>query len=542
MADPDPIYSSLPNYEYVELYNTTNYPISLYNWQFSAGTTMKILPNLTILPDSFIVLASTIAAPNYPASYNVVGITSFPSITNGGQTITLKNEVGKVISTVSYSDEWYQDAVKKNGGWSLEQIDPSNPCGGISNWKASTSTDAGTPGRKNSVDAINPDTAPPQLLRVGVIAADSIQLFFNESLDSTTMLNASIYSIDNGIGNPVLVKAITPSFKSVILALPNPLVVKIIYTITVNNTITDCVGNPVGANNSEKFALPEAAIANDIVINEILVDPKEGGVDFVEIYNRSNKVIDLKTILLSEYDTLNNVATNLKTITSEGFLIFPDDYIVLSTNGNAVKNQYNSINPENFIDLLSMISMSISDGAVCLSTATSVIDVLKYDEAMHFALLNDTKGVTLERIDFNRSSEDRTNWHSAAAAIGYGTPGYKNSQYNDAGETDNAIEITPEIFSPDEDGMNDVVNINYKFNVSGYTVNITVYDSKGRLTKLLVRNELLGTSGTYSWDGINENREKARIGIYIFYIEVFDLKGNVKKYKKTCVLGGKLND
>ena len=58
--------------------------------------------------------------------------------------------------------------------------------------------------------------------------------------------------------------------------------------------------------------------------------------------------------------------------------------------------------------------------------------------------------------------------------------------------------------------------------------------------KQLIRNELLGIKGTFSWDGINEEREKARIGIYIIFFEVFDLKGNVKHYKKTCVLGGKL--
>ncbi|MBA3972449.1 MAG: hypothetical protein H0X46_09985 [Bacteroidetes bacterium] len=56
----------------------------------------------------------------------------------------------------------------------------------------------------------------------------------------------------------------------------------------------------------------------------------------------------------------------------------------------------------------------------------------------------------------------------------------------------------------------------------------------------MIRNELLGTNGTFSWDGINDAREKARIGIYIIYFEVFDLSGTVKHYKKTCVLAGKL--
>ncbi|MCK6650003.1 MAG: lamin tail domain-containing protein, partial [Bacteroidia bacterium] len=159
---------------------------------------------------------------------------------------------------------------------------------------------------------------------------------------------------------------------------------------------------------------------------------------------------------------------------------------------------------------------------------------------MHFALLNSTKGVSLERIDFNRETNDRTNWHSASKDVGDATPAYKNSQYTDAGETESAIEITPEIFSPDEDGYNDVVNINYHFDQPGFVANVSIYDSKGRLNRYLIRNELLGTKGTFSWDGITEEKEKARIGIYIVFFEVFHSDGTVKKYKKTCVLGGKL--
>jgi flagellar hook assembly protein FlgD len=147
----------------------------------------------------------------------------------------------------------------------------------------------------------------------------------------------------------------------------------------------------------------------------------------------------------------------------------------------------------------------------------------------------------LERIDFNGPTQDLTNWHSAAQDAGFATPAYKNSQYHDATTAaDNAIEITPEIFSPDEDGYNDIVNINYHFDTPGFVATITIYDSKGRLVKSLIQNELLGTKGTFTWDGINSDREKSRLGIYIIFAEVFDLTGKVQDYKKTCVLGGKL--
>jgi len=523
----------------VELYNKTSSPVNLTNWSFTAGTTVKVFPNVTIQADSFLVLTSVAALPSFPSSVATVGFSSM-ALTNSGQSLTLKSPQGGIISQVSYTDLWYQDANKKNGGWSLEQIDPNNPCSGMSNWRASINPSGGTPGRLNSINASNPDNTPPQVVRVSVITTDTIQLYFNEPMDSATIMNIAIYSIDNSLGSPISLKPIAPDYKSVRLALQSALQTSIIYTITVNNAITDCAGNAVGLNNTARFALPEPALPNDIVINEILADPNTNGVDFVEIYNRSNKIIDLKTMTLSEYDTINNVQTNIKTITTDGYLIFPKDYLVLSTNGNAVKSQYNTSNPEGFLDLPSMITMNISDGTVCSSTSSDVIDLLKYNSSMQFALLKITKGVSLERIDFNRPTQDPTNWHSAAQDVGFATPAYKNSQYNDAGATDNAIEIKPEIFSPDEDGFNDIVNINYHFDTPGFTANITIYDSKGRLVKNLVRNELLGINGTYSWDGINSDREKSRIGIYVIFVEVFDLSGTVKQYKKTCVLGGKL--
>ncbi len=539
MADPDPIYSSLPNYEYVELYNRTPYSINLNGWKFTAGTNTKTIPDITIAGNGFIVLASTTAAPNYPASFNVNGVTSFPALTNSGQTLILKTAQDKIISTVTFSDTWYKDNTKKEGGWSLEQIDPNNPCAGIENWKASISTDAGTPGSQNSVFASNPDLVSPQVVRVGVLANDTIQLYFTESIDSASLLNLTSYLIDNGIGNPIYAKPIAPAFKSVRLALATPLQNDVIYTITVASTISDCVGNLLNSFNSARFAIPKTAQYNDIVINEILADPNTGGYDFVELYNRSNKVIDLKTLTLSQYDTINNALTSIKTISTDGYLIFPSEYIVLSANGAAVRSQYYTSNPTGFLDLPSMITMNITGGTVCLARVDTIIDLLKYYDNMQFSLLQITKGVTLERIDFNRPTQDRTNWHSAAKDVGYGTPGYKNSQYNDAGETDDAIEVTPQLFSPDEDGNNDVVNINYHFDTPGFVANIIIYDSKGRMIRNLIRNELLGIKGTFSWDGTTDDKDKARIGIYIIFVEVFDINGNVKHYKKTCVVAGK---
>ena len=257
MADPDPVLNVLPNNEYVELYNKTMFPININNWTFAAGTTVKILPNATIPPHGYIVLTDPAAIPFFFSNINIVGVASFPALTNTGQTLLLKSSQGITISTVSYTDAWYQDANKNGGGWSIEQIDPTNPCAGMSNWRASTSAAGGTPGTVNSVNAANPDNAPPQVIRVSVIAVDTIQLYFNEPIDSIAMLNPTIYSIDNSIGVPTLANLIAPDFMSVRLTLATAIQTGIIYTITVNNPITDCVGNLIGLDNTARFALPE---------------------------------------------------------------------------------------------------------------------------------------------------------------------------------------------------------------------------------------------------------------------------------------------
>ncbi len=542
MADPDPAIG-LPSYEYLELYNKTNNPINLANWKFIVGSSTKILPNITIQADSFIVLTSV----NGLAEYQLQGfnlpmysLSSFPSLLNTGTSITLRNSNGKLIHHINYNDSWYNDAAKAEGGWSIEMIDANNPCAGVENWKASTFYLGGTPGKSNSVSAANPDLSTPQLKRVSVVSSDTISLFFNESLDSLFLNTLTYYSVDQGIGNPTAIIGNGPGFKSVTLKLSSPIIQGIVYTCTVNS-LRDCSGNIISSNNSARFALPDSAEANDLVVNEIMFDPNTGGVEWVEIINRSNKIIDVGSLNIGDYDTIINIPTDTKLISAEGYLIFPGEYLVLSTNGNVIKAQYNALNPNWFLDLVSMPSLSLDDEISISTTTGKLIDFVKYKEKMHFPLLNVTKGVSLERIDFNRPSNDATNWNSASAQVGFATPSYKNSQYLQT-ETSTSVSVNPEIFSPDNDGYQDVLNISYKLDGAGQSGNVSIYDSKGRFVKYLVKNEILGVEGTISWNGVTEQNEKAPIGIYIIYFEISDLaSGKIKGHKLSCVLAGKMN-
>ena len=110
-----------------------------------------------------------------------------------------------------------------------------------------------------------------------------------------------------------------------------------------------------------------------------------------------------------------------------------------------------------------------------------------------------------------------------------------------SGIADDEIKIEPEVFTPDNDGEKDFTHVNYKFSEAGYMMNAKVYDAKGREIRELIKSELLGSEGRFQWDGIDDDNQKARVGIYIIYIEIINLQGKVKRFKKQVVLGANLN-
>lgn len=542
MADPSPTVG-LPDFEYLELFNRTDAPLNMLGWKLIIGTTEKVFENVILEPGGFLIIADDEASGSFSGYGAFYGFSSF-ALTNAGQLLVLKNTEDAVISTVRYSDEWYGDPVKIEGGWSLEQIDPENPCGGASNWQASENTSGGTPGSQNAVFGTNPDEIPPALSRVIIPTEGQLQLFFTEPMDSTGLSNPQAYLIDHDFGNPVSARAVAPDYSSVLLLLPAPLQAGMVYSVSITGDFTDCAGNPADKNLSVEFGLTEAALSGDLVINEVLFNPKEDfvtGVDFVEIYNRSSKIVNLGDLVLANEDEFTGEIASVKNISAEGFLLFPDKYLVLTINPDIVKQQYFTTNPDGFLKMESLPAFDNDAGVVILATkGREIIDRLAYSEALHFPLLNSFDGVSLERINYNRPANDITNWHSAAEDVGFATPGFKNSQFAEIAEVADPISLQPEVFSPDNDGTDDFLNISYQFDAPGNMGTITVFDARGRIIRKLVNNQLLGTDGVFTWDGIGDNNQKAPIGMYIIFIEIFDLEGGNKKYKKTAVVGGKL--
>lgn len=542
MADPVPSIG-LPEYEYIEIFNTTTHPVYMNGWSLQIGSSFYTLDRIELDGLNFLILCSDAVVQEYYSYGAVHGIAGFPALLNTGQSIVLRNDMETIISSVTYSDEWYGDEYKAEGGWSLEQIDPNNPCGGENNWKASTDIKGGTPGHENSVRDENPDLDPPMLLNSYLLSDTSLLLYFNEPFDSVHALDLQSYTVDHEIGNPKAVRLTAPDYQSVILFFSQPFQTGMVYEVTVSIPFTDCMGHPIGSLHSRRFGFPDRTDSLDIVVNEVLFNPFLDGVDYVEVFNRSDKVLDLCELRLASRDEQTGLLESIQSITTYPYLCFPDDYFVFSIDADKVFEQYYSPNPWGFIDLEKMPSFPNDAGrVVVIDQWLQVIDEFQYSEEMQFPLLWSVEGVSLERINPSRPTQDPTNWHSASEECGFGTPGYENSQYiEDPDEQNDRIRIEPEIFSPDNDGYRDVVRLLYQFDQPGYVATVTIFDARGRVVRKLANNEMLGTDGVFTWDGISDANRLSRMGIYLFYIEIFDLKGNVRHYKKTCVLAKKLN-
>jgi hypothetical protein len=531
--DPSP-QVGLPNYEWIEIKNTSAFPINLKGWKISdISSRSGSFPEFILQPDSFLIVCSASALPALSSFGKAISLTGFPSLDNDGDVISIADANGKVIHAVEYSSNWYKSDLKKEGGWSLEMIDTKNPCSGATNWIACKDVSGGTPGTINSMNGNNADTSSPELLKAFATDPKTVTLVFNETVDSLTAATLANYAIDNEL-KAIRSMAIPPLFNKVQITFDRNISEGTVYTITAKN-ITDCSGNSIGSKNVARFGIAQTADSFDIIINEILFNPNAAGVDFVELYNRSGKIIDLSKMYLANRNSNNSISSIIQII-SEPVLLFPKDFVVLTTDPDLVKDQYLTTNPGAFLKLKSMPSYPNDEGnVVVLNLPGNIVDEVSYSDKWHFPLITNSKGVSIERINYNGPSV-QSNFHSAASSVGFATPGYKNSQNSETEELRGDITVTPKIFSPDNDGNDDFAIINYSFPSPGFVSNITIFDASGRAVRFLENNSLSGLKGFYRWDGLDDKNRKLPQGIYIIYTEVFNKEGKKKQFKNTIVL------
>lgn len=530
MPDIEPVVG-LPAAEYIEIHNRTAFGFVLDGWKLKVGSTIISLKN-SIDAYGYIVVCSQFNASLFSNTIRVMGVPSFPSLNNASDTIMLYNASGKLIHSMYYNSGMYENAVKQAGGWSLELKDTAQCCIVEGNWVSSRHRQGGTPGRLNSVYQSNITFDALKVLRCVALSPTQLQINFNHAVDSASAAQLTNYVVGENGYTITGVKVLAPFYQAVILQLSTALQASAIITLKVAG-IKRCDG-VVMSSQSIQTGLAVAAQASDVVMNEILFNPKPGGVDFIELYNTSNNIIDCSELLISNSVQLGSV---LYRIAKQPLLLFPGEYIVCTEDKNALLKQYLVKNPEQVIQCSTLPSMPDDAGVVILSNQQgTVIDSLTYSTKWHFALLHDAEGVSLERMQFKGNTNDASNWHSAASTVGFATPTYVNSQLAEAANLTSRFRVVPKTFSPNQDGFEDYASIYYAMEQLGAVATITVFDMQGRMVKSIARNATLGNSGQFKWDGTTDSFTQAPQGVYIIYCDVFALNGRRWKEKLTVVV------
>lgn len=525
MADPAPSIG-LPDAEYVEIYNHSNKIFDLSGYKMKIGSAERSFPDSLLLPGDYLIVTDEDHATEFSGYGKVMSVENMPGLTNSGTLIALRSANGETIHEISYTDEWYRDGTKNDGGWSIEMINPFHICAADQNWSATAHLAGGTPGSQNSRWNILPDSSGPELISVFTGSPNVIELKFNENIDPVLMLDSTIYPFQPALDISDLQII---SSNTLTVNLNAPLEEGIIYTLFPFDAF-DCLGNPGITKDTFIFGLVSEAGAGDILINEILFNPATGGSRFIEIINVSKKFIDMSSLSIGR---LKPGQTDIYPIELNEILA-PGSITAVTPDRSDILLRYNVPYPERLFESDLPAWDDKVDHAAIIAGGI-IIDSLTYSSSWHHPVISDENGVSLERLSI-LSPASSLNWHSAVSSRGFATPTGPNSHIAGPVIVNPPFTVTNRHFSPDNDGFNDFFLLQFEPVSLNSVGSIWVYDLEGREVHQVLSNETIGFSTFIQWDGRNAEGDLADMGIYIVYIQVWDPDGNISEFQETCAL------
>lgn len=269
---------------------------------------------------------------------------------------------------------------------------------------------------------------------------------------------------------------------------------------------------------------------NDLVINEIMFDPGENNSEFVEFMNLSGDSVNVGGWKIEDENGNNFSLSNIP-------LMIPDNSYFILAADSLIESKYDL--DENVLRTIVGVSSLglVNTGELILlkDVKGNIIDSVWYSDKWHNDNFISTKNISLERINPNLGANDANNWSSSVDNIG-ATPGIQNSIYTVNPNIASNISVSPNPFSPDDDGFEDFTIINYKLTQATSQVRIKIFDNKGRLVRELANNQASSSSGSIIFDGIGDDGQALRIGIYIIFLEAINEGAGVVETMKTVVV------
>jgi hypothetical protein len=535
MADPSPA-QGLPQVEYVELRNLSGGAVSLQGWTLSDGHSIAVIQSPRFLQaDSCIIITSSTGMAQLQRFGTVIGLANFPSLNNEGDSLVLRDARGRASHAVAYDISWYRDPIKAQGGWSLEMMDVQRSCIGAENWTASNALLGGTPGQPGQYLSRLEPLRPPTVTQTWVANPYQAELIFAERVDSGSVVQAGHIRGLGSLPNPNAVLCVSPWFQKAIASWQQPVFfAEHVYGLSVEG-VKSCTGDSVRTVQNLRVGLAIRPDTNDLRLNEILFEPVSGSVPFIELYHAGKSTVDLAALWLANRGPTGQLI-NLRALLDRPMAYHPGQYLLI-TSDLAVLKKYHRWTDSALVIETTLPSLPDDEGQlVLLYKDGSVLDEIHYQSDWHSTILTSTRGVSLERIKTNGITQDKHNWHSGSLSTGYATPGYRNAQdFSINTQTVSSFRV-PEWFSPNHDGRDDLLLIEYQFPNPGMMCHLAVYHQNGILVKTIEDHALCGRTGFFQWDGTQDNGEPAPTGHYILWIETYNGDGQVKKYKQALAL------
>lgn len=524
---PDPTPSrGLPEIEFIELYNRSDYNITLTNWKICDKTRCAVFPPVSISSGAILLICDQ-GDENQLLPYGTaIGLNRFPSLNNGGDHLYLKDDNGQIISEVDYTNDSYQNENKDDGGYTLVLQYPDHPCL-IKNWAASMSKTGGSPGN------ILPKEAEKQphikIKSLKIIDPSHLSITLNVRPQKKEVANA-VFTLNNRNLKQIRQDSVHRNILQ--FTLQNPLQKSKRYSFKIEE-FASCRLSPQ-PKNEIIFALTEQPQKGDIYINELLFNPIKRDAEFIELYNASNKIINLQALFLA--NKRNGSFYQIYPAATQAYYLLPGEYVAITENKKHLLSQYQPKFPKHILLSERVPSYPNSSGnAFLLDCTRSVLDQMSYTKDAQSTFFHNQDGVSLEKTYPSLSSEDISNWVSASSVSNFATPGYKNSQFTLPHQTKTYFKIKPETFSPDGDGLQELCELKYQL-PPGYSAKIILFNEYGIPVRHLETNISLGTKGSIPWNGKDDKGEILPTGIYIFFINSYHPSGKTIVEKKPVVL------
>lgn len=510
MADPTPSLGC-PEIEYIELYNASSDTVLLNNWKWVNTTSIQTFQNWTLLPFSFLVICDQqdVLQWNFP----VMGLEGFLSLTNSGDSLTLLDATDQVVDFVHYNANYYH-SIETEGGIALELIDPVTLCSGASNWRPSLSENGGTPGLSNSVLDMQHGEEPVKILDWGIdlegnihlwpslpITEDSIALHFNNTLQ--------YFPIQCGLDSCIIT--------------PNTSLYNGVITI---DSLQVC-HQTQRLDFSIDYRIPkDTAVA--CWVQEILFNPEDPCPSFVELYNPNNFALSLNNWKISnEKDEPMDIQRHHHFIPAKGVMAITEEPNQL----RACFPQHD--NPHQQLHGCAQLPyFTQSEGQIALYYNNQRRDHVFYNEEMHATGIESYSGKSLEKLI---PYQENAQWLTASESAGYATPGQINSQRFVPQDTHQNWTLSPICFSPNGDGQDDFVQIQWNNAppnewVQWYIVNeagLPIYEQQA---------EWAGNTRQWTWDGRDMNGILCPIGLYGWVVYSSSTQYQILPALKTFVL------